>query len=123
MWVLLCQNCHQHSERNQVNIIKTKAPPVHGLRNAGPKRTLCAPPGKLENTTHAPLETQIWSFQGTQVSCARYFMEDPTASPASYHICGSTLYHILLDMVILNEHIQVVVSVTAARLKHLLLLM
>lgn len=67
---LLCQNCHQHSERNQVNIIKTKEPPTH----AGPKRTLCAPPGESENTTHAPFEIQIRSVQGTQVNFTQYFM-------------------------------------------------
>lgn len=64
IWALLCQNCHRHNERNQVNIIQSNRPPTHCISSTGPKRTYCAPPGKSYKTPHTPLHHKSQDFPG-----------------------------------------------------------
>lgn len=62
IWAFLCQNCHQHNERNQVNIIQNTRPPTHCISSTGPKRTHCAPPGKTYKTSHTLLCNKSQDF-------------------------------------------------------------
>jgi len=87
IWALLCQNCHQHNERNQINIIQNNRPPPRCISSTGPKRTYCAASGKSYKTPRTPLCNRSQDFpRHTSELCTHFHVRSYSQSSFSSHL-------------------------------------